>query len=160
MVHENVEVQPTRHAGGGREYMLRRLIASLPHGIAVRRWLLLKSALTAAFFFAALALSQGSVGVAFLLGLFVASLTRLVDGRLSIVLGLICLAWSPILPLAEQNAWLQRSTLVNYYAANLGLYSLKGAADAVASWAYYFLCIGVTAQIVQYVGRERRRHGK
>lgn len=140
--------------------MLRRLIVSLPHGMAARRWLLIKIALAAAFVFAALALSHGSVGAAFLLGLFIASITHLVDARLSIVLGLVCLACSPILPIAEQNAWLQRSTLVNYYAANLGLYSLKGAADTVASWAYYFLCIGVAAQIVRYAGRERSRNGE
>lgn len=158
MAHENVEAQPTTHARGSRRFTPGGLIASLSHAMAARRWLVLKIMLAAAVIVAALVLFHGSVGAAFLLGLFVASVTQLVDGRLSIVLGLVCLACSPILPIAEQHAWLQRSTLVNYYAANLGLYSLKGAADTVASWAYYFLCVGVAAQIVRYVGRERRRN--
>jgi len=64
---------------------------------------------------------------------------------------MLSLAACPLLLLAARYAWLQQSTIVNYTAANLGLYSLTNSADEVAIWAYYFLCIGVAALIVRAV---------
>ena len=90
------------------------------------------------------------------LGLLTASLTGLIDGRFSVAAGLLAIACCPLLLIADHEAWLQRSTLVNYYVANLGLYNLSAAADQMAIWAFYFLCIGVAALIAQAVVRERR----
>jgi len=100
------------------------------------------------------------VGAAFFLGLLASSVLGLIDERVSIVVGLLGIAACPLLLIADQQAWLQRSTLVNYYAAGAGLVTLNGAADKMAIWAYYFLCIAVTAQIVRYVAREKRRDGE
>jgi hypothetical protein len=97
---------------------------------------------------------------AFYLGLLVSSLGGLIDGRVSVVAGLLGIAACPLLLIADQQAWLQRSTLVNYYAAGTGLVTLNGAADQMAIWAYYFLCIAVLAQIVRYAAREKRRDGE
>ncbi len=98
-------------------------------------------------------------GAAFFLGLLVASVIGLVDGRVSIVLGLLSIAACPLLLIANREAWLQQSTLVNYYFANAGLYDAGVAANAMAVWAYYFLCIGLAAQIVQYfMAGKRREH--
>jgi hypothetical protein len=97
---------------------------------------------------------------AFYLGLLVSSIGGLIDGRVSVVAGLLGIAACPLLLIADQQAWLQRSTLVNYYAAGAGLVTLNGAADQMAIWAYYFLCIAVLAQIVRYAAREKRRDGE
>jgi hypothetical protein len=97
---------------------------------------------------------------AFYLGLLASSVFGLIDGRVSVVAGLLGIAACPLLLIADQQAWLQRSTLVNYYAAGAGLVTLNGTADTMAIWAYYFLCIAVLAQIVRYVARERRRDGE
>jgi hypothetical protein len=94
---------------------------------------------------------------AIFLGLLAASVCGLLDGRVSVVAGLLGIAACPLLLIADQQAWLQRSTLVNYYAAGAGLVTLNGAADQMAIWAYYFLCIAVLAQIVRYAAREKRR---
>ncbi len=96
------------------------------------------------------------VGATLFLGLLSASVVGLLDGRVSVALGLIGLACCPLLLVADQQAWLQRSSLVNYYAADLGLYDLSTATDQMAIWAFYFLCIGVVALIAQYVVRERQ----
>jgi hypothetical protein len=97
---------------------------------------------------------------AFFLGLLASSICGLIDGRVSVVAGLLGIAACPLLLIADQQAWLQRSTLVNYYAAGAGLVTLNGAADQMAIWAYYFLCIAVLAQIVRYAAREMRRDGE
>ena len=99
-------------------------------------------------------------GAALFLGLLASSVVGLVDGRVSVVAGLLGIAACPLLLIADQQAWLQRSTLVNYYAAGAGLVTLNGTADTMAIWAYYFLCIAVLAQIVRYVAREKRRDGE
>src|SRR5437016_2317575 len=96
---------------------------------------LIKSVVTAIVVIVALRAWDG--GAAFYLGLLAASITGLIDGRLSVAAGLVCIAACPILQIAEPHAWLQQSNSVNYYAANLGLYSLTYAADTVAVWAYY-----------------------
>jgi len=100
---------------------------------------------------AIMALLRWDGGAAFFLGLLAASITQLVDGRVSIGVGLFAIAACPLLLIANREAWLQQSTLVNYYLANVGLYNAGVAADVVAIWAYYFLCIGVVAQIVRHV---------
>jgi hypothetical protein len=97
---------------------------------------------------------------AFFLGLLASAVCGLIDGRVSAVAGLLGIAACPVLLIADQQAWLQRSTLVNYYAAGAGLVTLNGAADQMAIWAYYFLCIAVLAQIVRYAVREKRRDGE
>jgi len=125
------------------------------HVLPGGRKLLIKLAIIAAV--AIVALLRWDVGAAFFLALLVAAGTGLLDGRVSIVLGLISLALCPLLLIADREAWLQRSSLVNYYAANAGLYSTKVAADTVIAWAYYFLCIGVVAQIVHYYIVEKKR---
>lgn len=99
--------------------------------------------------------SHGDLGITLLASVFVASLLGLLDGRISISIGLVCLACCPILLLADQQAWLQQSNLVNYYVTSIGIYSLSGAANSVATWAYYFMCIGVVALILRYI-RQRR----
>jgi hypothetical protein len=95
-----------------------------------------------------------------LLGLLVASLLGLVDGRVSVVFGLVCIALCPILLIAERQAWLQQSVVVQYYACAMGLCTLKDAAEPVAVWAYYFLCIGVITQIAQLVLGKKRATGE
>ena len=104
---------------------------------------------------AVIALIRWDVGAAFFLALLAASVMGLLDGRISITLGLLSLAVCPLLLIADHGAWLQRSSLVNYYAANAGLYSTKTAADTVVVWAYYFLCIGVVAKVVHYYIAEK-----
>jgi len=106
---------------------------------------------------AVLAFLRWDAGAAFFLALLTASVTGLVDRRVSAVLGLLCLASCPLLLIADREAWLQRSSLVDYYAANAGLYDPSAAAEQTAVWAYYFLCIGVVAQIVRYTVM-RKRH--
>jgi len=117
------------------------------------RRVLIKLGIVAVVTIAAFLLWGG--GAAFFLALFAASICGLVDGRISVVLGLLSLACCPLLLVINREAWLQQSSLVNYYVASLGVYSLSGAADEVAVWAYYFLCIGVVTQIVRYYGREK-----
>ncbi len=95
-------------------------------------------------------------GAMFYVGLLAASVTGLIDGRVSVAAGLLCIVCCPLLLIVDQEAWLQQSSLVNYYAANTGLYDLSNAADTMAIWAFYFLSIGVVALTVQYVVRERR----
>jgi hypothetical protein len=95
-----------------------------------------------------------------LLGLLLASLVGLVDGRVSVVAGLVCIAACPILLIAERQAWLQQSVMVQYYACTMGLCTLKDVADTVAIWAYYFLCIGVVTQIAQLVLAKKRATGE
>ncbi len=95
-----------------------------------------------------------------LLGLLAASLLGLVDGRVSVVAGLVCIAACPILLIAERQAWLQQSLMVQYYACTMGLCTLKDAADTVAIWAYYLLCIGVITQIAQLALGKKRATGE
>ncbi len=122
-----------------------------------RAWLLAKLAF--ALGVTVLALLHWDAGAALFLGLLALSLSGLVDGRVSVVAGLIGIASCPLLIIADQQGWLARSTLVNYYAANAGIITLNGTADQMAVWAYYFLCIGAVAQIARYarhmVGREK-----
>ncbi len=97
-----------------------------------------------------------SAGAAFLCGALAASVCGLVDSRLSIAIGLFCLASYPILAAAESVAWLQQSSLVNYYATNIGIYSMKNVIDTMMAWAFYFLVIGLLGQLVRYlVHREK-----
>jgi hypothetical protein len=99
-------------------------------------------------------------GAAFFLGLLAASVIGLIDGRLSIAVGLLAIAACPLLLIANREAWLQQSTLVNYYLSNAGLYNTGVAADVVAVWAYYFLCIGVVTQIVRSIVVRKRHEDK
>lgn len=131
----------------------KRLHPALPR----RSWRVIKIAVSSIAFILSLGWFHWSVGIALLLSLLVATSIGLLDGRLSIALGLLCLVCCPLLLFAEQQAWLQQSTLVAYYAANLGLLSLSGAADQLAVWAYYLLCIGVFALIVQRMKGGNRR---
>lgn len=80
-----------------------------------------------------------------------ASVCSLVDPRVSIAIGLLCLALYPVAALAERNAWLQQSPVVGYYAATVGLYSAKGIIDALTSWAFYFLGIGLVGRLARYM---------
>lgn len=99
----------------------------------------------------AVSLLRWDGGAAFFLGLLAASIVGLVDGRVSVAAGLCALALCPLLLIANREAWLQVSTVVNYYLSTIGFYDPGSAADTVAIWAYYLLCIGVTAQIVRHV---------
>ncbi len=95
--------------------------------------------------------SHDSAGAALLCGALAASMCGLVDPRLSIAIGLFFLASYPILVEAESVAWLQQSSLVNYYAANIGIYSMKNVIDTMLAWAFYFLVIGLLGQLVRYL---------
>lgn len=135
-------VAKAQHPGLSLPYRrLAKIIVTIATGVAALWW------------------SHWDWGTAIFIGMFVASLSGLLDGRISITVGLACLVCCPLLLLADQQAWLQQSNLVNYYVASAGIYSLRGAADTVATWAYYFLCIGVAALIVRHIGRDRRRDG-
>lgn len=101
-------------------------------------------------------MSHGSVGAAFLGGVLSASVCGLVDPRFNIAMGLLCFTLYPILALAEQGAWLQQSPLVNYYAASIGIYSIKSVIDMMMAWAFYFLSIGLLGRLARYlVQREK-----
>jgi len=126
-------------------------------GIYVRHWRKLLTQLVVVLAVVAVALARWDGGAAFFLGLLAASLVGLVDGRVSIGMGLLAVAACPLLLIANREAWLQQSTFVNYYFANVGLYDAGVAADLVAVWAYYLLCIGVVAQIVRYFVTGKRR---
>jgi hypothetical protein len=90
------------------------------------------------------------------LGLLVASLLGLIESRVSIVAGLVCIAVCPVLLIAERQAWLQQSVMVQYYACRLGVCTLHGATDIVAIWAYTLMCIGVVTRIAELaLGRKR-----
>lgn len=88
-------------------------------------------------------------GAGFFWGILAACLVGLFDARVAVAAGLIALASCPLLLLAEQYAWLQQSTIVSYYAASLGIVTFSGAADVVAVWAYYLLCISVLALLLR-----------
>lgn len=109
---------------------------------------------------ALIALLHWDAGAAFFLTLLTASVTGLADRRVSVALGLLSLATCPLLLILDREAWLQRSTIVNYYAANMGLYDPGVVVGSVAIWAYYFLCIGVVAQIVYYVAAGKKRESE
>jgi len=134
-----------RTDGSSGQYQSSRWRRFLPRSI----WLVARLAALSAAIVVALAHWDG--GAALFLGLLIASCTGLLDGRVSVAIGLLSLAACPLLLIAERYAWLQQSTIVNYYASNLGLYSLTNSADEVAVWAYYFLCIGVAALIMRAV---------
>ncbi len=95
-------------------------------------------------------------GAAILLALLAASVSGLVDGRLSVALGLLCLACGPILLIGAQHTWLQQSTLVNYYISSAGINSLRSAAATLTTWAYYLLAIGLIGLIRSYVAQGRK----
>jgi len=119
------------------------------------RSLVIKLTLAAAAILAALELRLG-IGVTAFIGLLVVSATGLIDSRVSVVIGLICLALWPILLIADRYSWLQQSTIVTYYLANAGVYTLTNAADTVVTWAFYFFCIGLVGRIIRYVAQERK----
>jgi hypothetical protein len=159
MARQGVEPQTTLgELRGGRpgEGETRRRALTGWGAIGNRKRLLLALAATVLVSLAAL-LVQWGVQAGLLLGLLSASVTGLIDDRLSVAAGLVCLACCPILLIADQNLWLYRSSLVTYYAANVGIYNLTNAADEIAVWAYYFLCIGVAAQIVRCVAQRKWR---
>lgn len=118
--------------------------------------LLMKCAVLAIVVLAAFLLGWGGEA-GLLLGVLAASVSGLIDGRLSVAVGLLLVACCPILLMADQNAWLQQSSLVNYYVSSAGVYTLRNAADEVAVWAYYFLAIGVVALIARYVVQARTK---
>src|SRR5437764_8666687 len=76
-------------------------------GLVVNRNSLVKLAITAAVVICALL--RWDAGASFFLGLLAASVSGLLDGRVSVAAGLACLACCPLLLLAEQYAWLQQS---------------------------------------------------
>ncbi len=154
MARQRVEVRAGREGQeavvpGG--FVMRDLLVGM--GDVLRgRWPFLGKILTTAIV-VLIALLHWDAGAAFFLTLLTASLVGLVNRRVSVALGLFSLAGCPLLLIADREAWLQRSSIVNYYAANVGLYNAAVAADTLAVWAYYFLCIGVAAQIVHYLIR-------
>ena len=161
MARPRVEGQAAaREAGHRRRFIdeVRRLAFRAGQEVSGDRKRVVPVALTLAV--ALVAFWHWGAQAALFLGLLASSVCGLIDGRVSVVVGLLGIAACPLLLIADQQAWLQRSTLVNYYAAGAGLVTLNGAADTMAIWAYYFLCIAVTAQIVRYVAREKRRDGE
>lgn len=102
-----------------------------------------------------LGLLMGGGGLATLLVILGASILGLVDVRVSIAVGLLCLASYPVLVVADHYAWLQQSSLVNYFAANIGIYSLKSTIDAMMTLAFYFLGIGLLGLITRYIVRRQ-----
>lgn len=142
-------------SGNRRRVSEKAIQAKLASIFHQRTKLLLKLLVTVIVM--AVGLLLGGIGGAFFLGLLAASVTCLIDSRIAAGAGLICLASCPLLLVAEQQAWLQRSLIISYYAATVGLYSLAHAADEVAIWAFYLLSIGVVAQSIQYVKRARKR---
>ena len=161
MARPRVEEQAAaREAGGRRRFTAeaRRPAVQAGQEVSGGRKRVVTVALTLAV--ALVAFWHGGAQAAIYLGLLASSVCGLIDGRVSVVAGLLGIAACPLLLIADQQAWLQRSTLVNYYAAGTGLVTLSGAADQMAIWAYYFLCIAVLAQIVRYAAREKRREGE
>ena len=155
MARQHVEMQARR--GGA---VIPRGLLTRGHAVWVRdvltvRRVAIKISVTVVV--ALFVLLRWDAGAAFFLALLTASVTGLVDRRVSVSLGLFSLASCPLLSVADREAWLQRSSLVNYYAASAGLYDAKVAADTVVVWAYYFLCIGVIAHIMSYVIVRKRR---
>ncbi len=128
-------------------------------GVSKRRWRKLAVKLVIVLVIVIGALLRWDGGAAFFLGLLATSIIGLIDGRISIAVGLLAIAICPLLLIANRDSWLQQSTIVNYYLSNAGLYNTGVAADTVAIWAYYFLCIGVAAQIVRsFVTRKRHEN--
>lgn len=117
------------------------------------RGALIKVAITAIV--VVIALLRWDVGAAFFLALLIASICGLIDGRVSVALGLLSLACCPLLLVANHEAWLQQSSLVNYYVSNVGLYSPVSAMNIVIVWAFYFICIGIVAHLVRNITVKR-----
>ena len=161
MARPRVEGQAAAREAGCRQRFIdevRRLAVLAAQEVSGDRKRVVTVALTLAV--ALVAFWHWDAQAAFFLGLLASSVCGLIDGRVSVVAGLLGIAACPLLLVADQHAWLQRSTLVNYYAAGTGLITLSAAADQMAIWAYYFLCIAVLAQIVRYAAREKRRDGE
>lgn len=114
-----------------------------------------KAGITAALFAVALLISRGNIGVAILVALMIATIWGLVDSRLTVVAGLLCLFSYPVLNVAERNAWLQQSPLVNYYAASVGIYSIRAVIDTGMTWAFYLLSIGLISRFTRYIVLEK-----
>lgn len=106
----------------------------------------------------ALLLNWGT-GSAILLGLLAASVSGLLDRRVLIAAGLSSLACCTILLVAEQHAWLERSPLVNYYAANFGIYSLTNAVNALTLWAFFLFGSGLVTYIARQVAGAQGHDG-
>lgn len=102
----------------------------------------------------AVLLSWG-VGAAILLGLLAASVIGLADSRLSLAIGIACIACCPLVIIAEQGTWLQQSPFVNYYISIIGLDSFANSVDTLTTWAFYFISIGLIARIVHYAIRDK-----
>jgi hypothetical protein len=159
MAREHVKGWGRRGAITPSGLSVRHWVMCVGSVFSIRRRLLIKVVATVAVAFVALLRFDG--GAAFFLTLLTASVTGLVDRRVSVALGLVSLASCPLLLIADREAWLQRSTLVNYYATNVGLYNASVAADTMAVWAYYFLSIGVVAQVARgIVTRKRHESGR
>lgn len=97
-------------------------------------------------------------GTAFLLGLLTAAVFALIDSRAIIAAGLLCVAACPLGMLAQDGAWLQQSTIVNYYAASVGIYGFQDISSTLVTWALYLLGIGTMGRVVQYVVARTRDH--
>lgn len=147
MEHEQVENQA--RSGGDRVSAPRLVIAALGRGR------LIGALLSVAVVLIVLSLKWGG-GAAFLLGLLTASVFGVVDGRVSVTAGILCVACCPLGLIAQDGAWLQQSSLVNYYAASVGIYSFQNVTSTVITWAFYLLCIGTMGRIVQYVAARTR----
>jgi hypothetical protein len=123
------------------------------------RRLLVKPVIVVIIVLVALMLGWG-VGAAFLLGLFAASVSGLIDGRWTVAAGLCLLALCPLLLLFDKTAWLQQSSLLNYYVVNTfggSVYNPTDAVNGIAITAYYFLCIGVATRIVAPIVTSSRK---
>lgn len=95
-------------------------------------------------------------GVAFMLALLAIAAFSPTVSCLSVWAALLTFAICPLLIVAFQHAWLQQSPLVNYYAANLGLYTLNNAVETITPWAFYLLGIGLIGRTVSYARNEKR----
>lgn len=141
-------------------------VGGVEHGVTtVQKWLRVphrhrhwwQGVLVAGVVLTAL-LAHWGVGAALLLGLLIASVSGFIDSRLSLMLGVLCIACCPLVIIARQGAWLSQSVLVGYYAANAGLYTLIGVPDTLTRWAFYLLGIGLLGQIMRYVVRRREQN--
>lgn len=142
---EESQADTDQQSGGG--WRLSTRVTS--HGLAI------KITIVAVVVLVVLLLKWG-IGAAFLLGLFVASAFNSAASWLSIGAALLCIASCPLLIVAEQHAWLQQSSLVNYYAASIGVYSFNNAVDTVLPTAFYLLCIGLVGRVAVYITRDKK----
>lgn len=145
--------QRNRRAGD-----MQRLVAMIGRTLRRDRQRWLRGAFVVGVVLIAL-IAHWGLGAIVLLGLLAASGAGFIDSRVSVVLGLLCLACCPLVIVAQQGAWLAQSVLVGYYAASVGLYTLSGAPNTLTLWAFSLIGIGLAGQVIRYVARQKVRHG-